>query len=231
MPIDLTWSDVALRLTLTAFAGGCIGLNRGERGQPAGLRTTILVCVAAAVSMIQANWLLNTAGRKPESFIMLDLMRLPLGVLSGMGFIGAGAILRRGDLVTGVTTAATLWYVTFMGLCFGGGQLGLGLVMLLLGIFVLWALKWVEDWLKHDHHVRLRLVTLADGPDEAELRRLLQGAGLRVLSCAVSFNTRLQRRSLQCHMKWRCRGGHVDTPPIVERLAAQSGVVKVDWRP
>ncbi|MGH7139932.1 MAG: MgtC/SapB family protein, partial [Pirellulales bacterium] len=63
MPLDFTWSDVAIRLALTVFAGGCIGLNRGERGQPAGLRTTILVCIAASVSMIQANWLLATKGR------------------------------------------------------------------------------------------------------------------------------------------------------------------------
>ncbi|HET6882078.1 MAG TPA: MgtC/SapB family protein [Pirellulales bacterium] len=231
MSPDLTWSDVAIRLALTTFAGGCIGLNRGERGQPAGLRTTILVCVAAAVSMIQANLLLKTAGRGSDSFIMLDLMRLPLGVLSGMGFIGAGAILRRGELVMGVTTAATLWYVTIMGLCFGGGQLGLGLAMLALGIIVLWMLKLAEDWLKHDHHVRLRIVALADGPDEIELRRLLEGEGLRVQSCAVSYNSRLGRRMLQCNLKWRRRGSHIDTPPIVARLAESPGVARIEWRP
>jgi MgtC family len=52
-------------------------------------------------------------------------MRLPLGILTGVGFIGGGTILKRGDLVTGVTTAATLWLVTVIGLCFGGGQLAL----------------------------------------------------------------------------------------------------------
>jgi putative Mg2+ transporter-C (MgtC) family protein len=162
---------------------------------------------------------------------MLDLMRLPLGVLSGMGFIGAGAILRRGELVMGVTTAATLWYVTIMGLCFGGGQLGLGMAMLALGIFVLWALKRFEDWVKHDHHVHLRVVTLADGPDEPELRRLLASDGLHVRSCAVSYNVRRRRRSLRCSMKWRCRSDDVDTPPVVARLAARADVVRVDWRP
>lgn len=231
MPLDLTWPDVAIRLALTVFAGGCIGLNRGERGQPAGLRTTILVCVAASMSMIQANWLLATKGKSPDSFVMLDLMRLPLGVLSGMGFIGAGAILRRGELVKGITTAATLWYVTIMGLCFGGGQLGLGLAMLVVGIGVLWALKMLEDRLERDHQVRLRLITLASGPDEAELRRMLEETGLHVQSCAVSYNARLQRRRLRCFMIYRCRGGHVATPPVVERLAQQPGVVKVDWQP
>ena len=71
-------------------------------------------------------------------------MRLPLGILSDMGFIGAGAIVRRDNLVRGVTTAATLWFAAVMGLCFGGGQLSLGLAALALAIFVLWPLKWVE---------------------------------------------------------------------------------------
>jgi len=55
---------------------------------------------------------------------VMDLMRLPLGILTGVGFIGGGAIFKKGDLVTGVTTAATLWMVTVIGLCLGGGQLG-----------------------------------------------------------------------------------------------------------
>ena len=67
------------------------------------------------------GWL---SGPVPE--IRTDLMRLPLGILSGMGFIGAGAILRKGEMVLGVTTAATLWMVTMLGLCFGAGKILLG---------------------------------------------------------------------------------------------------------
>jgi putative Mg2+ transporter-C (MgtC) family protein len=125
MPLTLTWHDIAIRLALSVVAGTLIGLDRGEHGRPAGLRTTLLVCLAAAVAMIQTNLLLATKGRPTDSFIMLDLMRLPLGILTGMGFIGGGAILRRDGFVLGVTTAATLWFVTVIGLCFGGGSLRL----------------------------------------------------------------------------------------------------------
>jgi putative Mg2+ transporter-C (MgtC) family protein len=83
-----------------------------------------LVCLAAAIAMIQTNLLLAVKGRTADSFVMLDLMRLPLGILTGMGFIGGGAILRRESLVLGVTTAATLWFVTVIGLCFGVGRSG-----------------------------------------------------------------------------------------------------------
>ena len=125
----------------TLIAGAIIGYNRGEQGKSAGLRTTLLVCLAASVAMLQVNELLNLSGRPNEPFIMNDLMRLPLGILTGVGFIGAGAILRRRDIVLGVTTAATLWYVTVIGLCFGGGQLLLGWLATAIGCFVLWGLK------------------------------------------------------------------------------------------
>jgi putative Mg2+ transporter-C (MgtC) family protein len=122
MPLTLTWQEIALRLALSIVAGGLIGLDRGEHGRPAGLRTTLLVCLAAAVAMVQANLLLVTIGKTADSFVTLDLMRLPLGILTGMGFIGGGAILRRDSLVLGVTTAATLWFVTVIGLCFGAAR-------------------------------------------------------------------------------------------------------------
>jgi putative Mg2+ transporter-C (MgtC) family protein len=125
MPLHPTATDIAIRLALTMLAGGIAGLNRGARGHAAGFRTTILVCLAASIAMIQANILLPLGGKTAESFSVMDLMRLPLGILTGVGFIGGGTILKRGDLVTGVTTAATLWLVTVIGLCFGGGQLAL----------------------------------------------------------------------------------------------------------
>lgn len=231
MSTEVLWYDIAIRLALTVFAGGCIGLNRGEHGQPAGLRTTILVCVAAAVSMIQANLLLVTVGKSTDSFITLDLMRLPLGILSGMGFIGAGAILRRGNMIMGVTTAATLWFVTMMGLCFGGGQLRLGLAMLALGVFVLWALKWFEQRLKQDCHALLVLTTDMESFSEPELHGLLHDAGFHIRSCAVEYNKRLKRRRLRCELRWREVGGACKAPPVVEQLAQRPGVLKVRWQP
>src|ERR1700761_7044021 len=105
MPLIVHWPDIALRLALALIAGFFIGFNRGERGRPAGMRTTILVCLAGCFAMILANILLNTNGMPAVSFVKFDPMRLPLGILSGIGFIGGGAILRRDNMVVGVTTA------------------------------------------------------------------------------------------------------------------------------
>src|ERR1700721_4208625 len=95
MPTNLVWSEIAIRLLCTIVAGGLIGYNRGEHGRPAGLRTTMLVALAACLAMIQVNLLLPTAGRPANSFVMNDLMRWRWGILSPVAFIGAGAIVRR----------------------------------------------------------------------------------------------------------------------------------------
>src|ERR1700723_211098 len=152
MPLTLTWHEIALRLALSVVAGALIGLDRGEHGRPAGLRTTLLVCLAAAVAMIQAKLLLATTGKTSDSLLSLDLMRLPLGILTGMGFIGAGAGLRRDGLVFGVTTAATLWFVTVIGLCLGGGQIALGLVGFVLGLIGGAGLRCVQVRMTQDQH-------------------------------------------------------------------------------
>ncbi|MCA0029956.1 MgtC/SapB family protein [Mesorhizobium sp. B263B2A] len=180
MPLHPTWPDLAARLLLTMLAGFLIGLNREARGHTAGLRTTILVGLAAAIAMIQANLLLDTTGKGADFFARMDVLRFPLGVLTGVGFIGGGAILRRGDLVTGVTTAATMWIMTMIGLAFGGGQFGLAGVATLLTLFTLQALKWVDLRIARDHRAILS-VSWADGspPDLQEMVRPL-GYGARL---------------------------------------------------
>jgi putative Mg2+ transporter-C (MgtC) family protein len=168
MPLTLAWHEIALRLALSVAAGALMGLDRSEHGRPAGLRTTLLVCLAASVSMIQANLLLATTGRAADSFVTLDLMRLPLGILTGMGFIGGGAILRRDGFVLGVTTAATLWFVTIIGLCFGGGQISLGIAAFVLGMLVLSGLRSIERRMKQDGTLSLTLEH--NQPTEEEIR-------------------------------------------------------------
>ena len=94
--------------------------------------------------MIQANWLIVHTPDIHVSILRLDMMRLPLGILSGIGFIGAGAILRRGDIVRGITTAASIWVMTVIGLCFGGGQIGIGATATVIAFTTLWLLKSLE---------------------------------------------------------------------------------------
>jgi putative Mg2+ transporter-C (MgtC) family protein len=203
MPLTIAWREIALRLFFTVLAGALIGWNRGEHGHPAGLRTTILVCLAASVSMSEANLLLGTRGKPEDSFAVLDLARFPLGILSGIGFIGAGAIIRRDNLVQGVTTAATLWFVTMVGLCIGGGQIGIGVVSTLLGYGVLSLLKKLEARLPVDRQATVELTVEADsGAPEAWAERLA-GEGYRVVRNAASSSSEPPRRHIRYQLTWR----------------------------
>jgi putative Mg2+ transporter-C (MgtC) family protein len=179
------WADIAIRLGLTMLAGIVIGFNRGARGHAAGFRTTILVGVAASVAMILTNLLLATTGKTSESFTVMDPMRLPLGILTGVGFIGGGTILKRGDLVTGVTTAATLWLMTVIGLCFGSGELTLGAISTLLAVFTLWTLKWVDLAIPREHRARLVVTCEASWNVLTELPRIVE---------PMKFHTRFQQQ-------------------------------------
>ncbi|MBR8457894.1 MgtC/SapB family protein [Burkholderia dolosa] len=203
MPIDLHWTDVLIRVGLSLVADGLIGFDRSESGKTAGLRTTILVCLAACLSMLQVNALLVQAGKPDGGFATLDLMRLPLGILTGMGFIGGGAILHRDGLVSGVTTAATLWFVTVVGLCIGGGQLSLGMLGLLLGLAVVWPLRFVEQRLRR---VRTALITIeydTGSPARERLVAKLRDAGIACRIKSFRETAAHTLREEELFVQWR----------------------------
>jgi putative Mg2+ transporter-C (MgtC) family protein len=230
MSLTIGWSEIALRLALTVIAGLLIGYNRTERGKAAGLRTTVLVCLAASVAMIQVNLLLPTVGRAPNSFVMNDLMRFPLGILTGVGFIGGGAILRRGDVVVGVTTAATLWCVTVIGLCLGGGQIGLGIVATAIGLFALWGLGWVERRLRRERRAELFVEVSGGALTESAIRRRIEDAGLRIVgmqltSSETGAHCRFVFNLLEFTLPDECA-----SPRICQELAAEPGVIRLEWK-
>lgn len=179
MPYSPIWTDIGLCLLLTFIAGGVLGFDREATGHPAGLRTTILVALAAAIAMVQCNLLLSLGGKNSGSFAVMDLMRLPLGILTGVGFIGGGAILRRNDIITGITSAATLWIATVIGLCFGGGQLELGAVSTLLAAITLWVVKLVDVRIPREQHATLEIVASARPSSASKFAELVEPLGFR----------------------------------------------------
>ena len=148
-----------------------------------------------------------------------------------MGFIGAGAIVRKGNLVTGLTTAATLWFVTMVGLCFGGGQLQLGFAGLFLGMAILWGLKYVEKHARTEQHATLIIITEHGGPADASLRSSFKLAGLHVSAFAVAYEKTVQRRRLIYQLKWRADPSKSEAPDLIAGLAGLPGVQSLDWNP
>jgi putative Mg2+ transporter-C (MgtC) family protein len=155
-------------------------------------------------------------------------MRLPLGILTGVGFIGAGAILRRRNLVIGVTTAATLWYVTVIGLCFGGDQILLGWAATAVGCLVLWGMKPLEGLMTTEHHAKLVLTTDESGPAEPEIRKQLGDSGLAVTGVGLI----IEKGSRKYTFSVREIGKPIRdaVPRVVDELSVQPGVSAVQWR-
>jgi putative Mg2+ transporter-C (MgtC) family protein len=227
--LTISWYEIALRLGFTLLGSALIGINRGEFGHVAGLRTTMLVALAGALSMIEVNLLLGTSGRATNSFVMLDLMRLPLGVLTGMGFIGAGAILQRGKSVSGITTAATLWLVTIIGLCYGAGQLALGNIAVVIALFVLWTLKAVDrKWLQ-DNRASLT-VRAARAAEVDDIARMLAEAGYNVSTEGLKRATSEGYVESLFDLRWRGARLGQEPPDLLLPLAARDGIMLVDWR-
>jgi putative Mg2+ transporter-C (MgtC) family protein len=228
MSATLSWADILLRLSLAIAAGFLIGLDRGEHAQPVGLRTTVLISVAATVAMIQANWLMIHMVDTRVSILRLDMMRLPLGILSGIGFIGAGAILRRDEMVRGVTTAATIWLVTIIGLCFGGGQIGLGVAGTGIALMTLWLLKYVEAGLVNQRRGTIAVTFSAQGPGEPALFALLMARGFTMRSRRVELAADTETR-LVCSGRYKgdYPGWSVE---LVRDLATHPGVSRVEWQ-
>jgi putative Mg2+ transporter-C (MgtC) family protein len=235
MPLTLTLQQIALRLLLALVASFLIGYDRDEHGKTSGIRTTMLVCLAATLAMLQANLLMNSTGKTHDSFVVLDLMRLPLGILSGIGFIGAGAILRKDGLVHGLTTAATLWFVTVLGLLFGGGQLSLALIGTAIAFFILWLLKRLENHLSTRRSGTLHLEftapeTIALELTESDLRSLFHNAGYSISKWSTEF-TGSALHCLTCELLWNCKGGtEPSTPPVIRELASSSSVTTLTWK-
>jgi putative Mg2+ transporter-C (MgtC) family protein len=136
----ISQTDILLRILVAALLGAVIGYERERQSQPAGLRTHIVLVVGAALAMCLSISLPFQYGSTPSG----DPARLAAQVLSGIGFLGAGAILRFGPTVKGLTTAASLWTMAVVGMAVGAGYYlaGVGVTGLLLVVLI--ALTWVE---------------------------------------------------------------------------------------
>jgi putative Mg2+ transporter-C (MgtC) family protein len=232
MPLHPTLPDIALRIALACLAGVLIGYNREGRNQAAGLRTTVLVCLAACLSTVLANLLLSTSGKDQGSFSQIDVMRLPLGILSGIGFLGAGAIIRRGDSVLGVTTAATLWFMTVVGLCFGAGEIELGAAGSVLAFLILWGLGRADERMPRKQRGFLTLSAERERFSEAELRRAIDGTGVAIVSWGVTYSDGGSRYEAVAELEWRGRADERSRcPKAVEELLSAPAVTRAEWKP
>jgi putative Mg2+ transporter-C (MgtC) family protein len=139
MSHSITEIDIVIRLCLAFLGGGIIGFERSFRRQVAGLRTHILIALGAASLMLLSIWIPQTFSDRG------DPGRIAAQVVSGIGFLGAGAIIRLGSNIRGLTTAASLWLTAAIGLTLGAGMFVTALTAEILALITLIVLHKVED--------------------------------------------------------------------------------------
>ncbi|WP_424150303.1 MgtC/SapB family protein [Selenomonas noxia] len=173
--------EVCLRLVLSCIMGGIIGYERQMRHKSAGLRTNMLVALGACLIMLLSQALYDNVEGKTNA----DPARLAAQVVSGIGFLGAGAIMKEGLTVTGLTTAATLWVVAGVGLAVGAGfYLGAGVTTGVV-FLILWNLSRLDMWVDHDRILALSIYTLDRPGQIMRIRACIEDLHLRARGVKV----------------------------------------------
>lgn len=168
----LNWDEI-LRLLAACVAGAIIGLERELHDKPAGLRTNIMICLGSAVfTLLSIHVAGDVVGRDPG--------RIAAQVVTGVGFLGAGAIIQLRGQVIGLTTAATIWLVASIGMAFGAGVYDLGIFATVLTAAVLLGLTLTEQQIARWRTlVRVQIQTDATAEASDEIKRLVAARGVR----------------------------------------------------
>ncbi len=170
--------EIILKLLLGALLGGVIGFERQTHGRPAGFRTQLLVCVACVLIMIisESYYIKSTAG---PDFVRIDPTRIAAGAMTGVGFLGAGVILKTAFSIQGLTTAACIWIVSAIGLAIGAGQYVAGITGFAITFISLWFLRLLEIKIPTMAYKYVTVVTDNSG-DEKAIVSIFEDRGFKI---------------------------------------------------
>lgn len=222
---ELSTVEALLRLLVAAGLGGAIGLERELRDHEAGFRTHLLVSLGACVFTLVSAYAWTDWTFSQQSGIVFDPTRIAAQIVTGVGFLGAGAIIVRGISVRGLTTAATLWAVAAIGMAAGTGYYAVGVGAALLVLISLGPLKLIST----------RLVARVR-PEEAELAIMLvpDGDATRVLSAIEELGGQVSQvefgdeRTIDVTLRASRRA---ESARVAEEVNKLDDVERVQWRP
>jgi putative Mg2+ transporter-C (MgtC) family protein len=222
---DLSTGEAILRLLVAAALGGAIGLERELRDHEAGFRTHLLVSLGACVFTLVSAYAWTDWTFSQRSGVVFDPTRIAAQIVTGIGFLGAGAIIVRGISVRGLTTAATLWVVAAIGMAAGTGYYAVGVGAAVLVLVSLGPLKLIST----------RLVARVR-PEEAELaiRLAPDGQAARVLDRIEALGGRVDHvdfgdeRTMDVVLRATTRS---ESARVAEQVNGLDDVERVQWRP
>jgi len=220
--------SIILKLILAALGGALVGMEREKHGRPAGLRTHLLVALASCLMMIISESFYLKYGQVPgTSILRIDPSRIAAQIVAGIGFIGAGVILKDGLTVRGLTTAACLWLAAAIGMGFGMGIYLPTIVSTLIAIASLTFLKRLEPFINKDRYLTFR-VEVDEGID---IYPQLEEIFARYNMIVTDISCSLQPRIGETHYKFiltqhRMRMGR----ELTATVAALKGVKKIEYQ-
>jgi putative Mg2+ transporter-C (MgtC) family protein len=214
--------ELTVRILLAALMGGLVGLERETVNRPAGFRTHILVCVGSSLMMIISNsmYFMFTSGDA-------DPGRIAAQVVSGIGFLGAGTILREGATIKGLTTAASLWAIAGIGLAVGAGLYPAAVITTLVVFLTLALLNRVEVWVAAKKRYRQISIRIADVPGQIGAIGTVLGK-LRINIKRIEFKEIESSKEALLTLL-------IETPPyldmgsVIIEISALPGVYDVDY--
>jgi putative Mg2+ transporter-C (MgtC) family protein len=221
-------NEVLLRLLVAALLGGLIGLEREFHGRPAGLRTHILVCLGAAVIMDSSLIFQEAfAPKGAESVFRIDPGRIAAGVVTGIGFLGAGAIVRSQDFVRGLTTAACIWFVAAIGIVAGCGLYVPAFIATILGLVVLMGLDPLGHHIPKVKYGQITMTADMTADDiESKCRLILRDFSIAVQNTAVSIDTETGQRTVTLYVRSRRIKNKYE---ILRKILSLPNVLHISW--
>lgn len=215
--------ELIVRIIVGTALGAVIGYERDIHGRPAGLRTHAIVALASATFMVVSTHLAYFQGYRQGDFTEVDGSRIAASVVSGIGFLAGGAILRTGVSIQGLTTAAGLWLVAAIGLCAGGGMYAESVAATIIGVTALTVLRRFED--KDDRTRRRLTLTLAQNAiaTDALVAKL---ASLDLLPAVEGWNLEAATSQRQLTLAVRLPRDEGETR-LITALGSEPGITRM----
>ena len=155
-------NTIFVRLALAVLAGSLIGFERAFHGRPAGIRTHSLVCTASSLLMLLTVFQWDLLVDVPQETIRVDPTRMAQGIMTGIGFLGAGVIMQEKLTIRGLTTAAAIWMSASIGIIIGMGMFSAAVIATLFTLLILSVFGWVERRLPTQRYAHMNITTPAD---------------------------------------------------------------------
>ena len=229
--MNIPYWEWFVRIVIAGILSGVIGWERGSHGRDAGLRTMILVGMGTTVIMITSLMVYTLFAGSNDPILRLDPARIAYGVITGIGFLGAGAIMKDARRIRGLTTAACLWITTAIGLAVGCGLYLIAITTTALALVTLFLLKHLEMVFPRDRYNRLVAEYAGVSGDVSAIKETVLKCRIEILSVEVRRDVANNLLGITLQLRYR---HHADISGMLHdrlfrELSALPGLKRMEW--